>query len=57
VPTHLFIACMLSGAKPPWGAEPRIEIGPALQLAGALQTELRRTFTELRRTLLSDTAP
>ncbi len=44
--------------KPPWGAEPRIrELWPALQQAYALPTELRRTRTELRRTLLSHAAP
>ncbi len=43
--------------KPPWGAEPRIELGPALQQADALPTELRRTLTELRGTLLSYAAP
>ncbi len=37
--------------KPPWGAEPRIELGPALQQGKALQTELRPTLSELRRTL------
>ncbi len=37
--------------KPLWGAEPRIEVGPALQQADALPTELRRTLTDLRRTL------
>jgi hypothetical protein len=30
--------------KPPWGAEPRIEPGQALQLADALPSELRRTL-------------
>jgi hypothetical protein len=52
--------------EPPWGAEPRFELGPALQVqqAGALpteprrtQTEPRRTLTEPRRTLLSHAAP
>ncbi len=32
---------MLSGEKPPWVAEPRLELGPALQQASALSTELR----------------
>jgi hypothetical protein len=36
--------------KPHWGAEPRFELGPALQLADALPAGLRRTLTELRRT-------
>jgi hypothetical protein len=35
---------------PPCGAEPRIELGPALQQADALPTEPRRTITEPRRT-------
>jgi hypothetical protein len=56
--------------EPPWGAEPRFERGPALQQAGALPTEPRRTLlshaapywamphpTEPRRTLLSHAAP
>jgi hypothetical protein len=30
--------------KPPWDAEPKIELGPALQQADALPTELRRTL-------------
>jgi len=30
--------------KPPLGAEPRIELGPALQLADSLPAELRRTL-------------
>jgi hypothetical protein len=30
--------------KPPWGAEPSIDHGPALQQADALPTELRRTL-------------
>ncbi len=34
---------MLSGQTPPCGAEPRIELGPALQQADALPTEPRRT--------------
>jgi hypothetical protein len=36
---------------PPCGAEPRIELGPALQQADALPTEPRRTITEPRRTI------
>jgi hypothetical protein len=50
VSLHLFIALKLSG-KPPCGAEPRIELGPALQQADALPTEQRRTLTEQRRTM------
>jgi hypothetical protein len=30
--------------NPPWGAEPGIELGPALQHADALPSELRRTL-------------
>ncbi len=45
--------------EPPWDAEPRFELGPALQQADALPTELcrilptelRRILTELRRIL------
>jgi hypothetical protein len=37
--------------EPPCGAEPRFELGPALQQAGALPTELRCTLTELRCTI------
>jgi len=33
--------------EPPWGAEPRFELGPALQQADALPTELRRTLIYL----------
>jgi hypothetical protein len=36
---HFLIALVLSGEKPPCGAEPRIELGPALQQAGALRKE------------------
>jgi hypothetical protein len=32
-----------SSPSPPWVAEPRIELGPALQQADALSTELRHT--------------
>jgi hypothetical protein len=48
---HFLIACLLSGEKPPCGAEPRIELGPALQQANALPTEPRRTIAEPRRTI------
>ncbi len=37
--------------RPPCGAEPRIELGPAFQQADALPTEPRRTVTEPRRTV------
>ncbi len=39
---HFLIACLLSGEKPPCGAEPRIEFGPALQQADELPTEPHR---------------
>ncbi len=42
---HFFIALVLSEEKPPWGAEPRFELGPALQHASALPTELRFTHS------------
>jgi hypothetical protein len=35
---------VISVGKPPCGAEPRIELGPALQQADALPTEQRRTI-------------
>jgi hypothetical protein len=56
---HFLIACMLSGDNLPvaCGAEPRIELRPALQQADALPTEPRRTITEPRRTILSHAAP
>ncbi len=37
--------------KPPWGAKLRIELGPALQQANELPSELHCTLTELHRTL------
>jgi hypothetical protein len=43
--------------KLPCGAEPNIELRPALQQANALPTEPRRTITEPRRTILSHAAP
>ncbi len=50
--------------EPPWGAEPRFELGPALQQASALPTEPHCTLTELHCTLtephctlMSHTAP
>ncbi len=63
---HFLIALVLSREKPPCGAEPRIELGPAFQQADVLPTEPRRTTklshaappTEPRRTtLLSHAAP
>jgi hypothetical protein len=38
-------------AEPPWGAEPRFELGPALQQASALPTEPHCTLTEPHCTL------
>ncbi len=35
------------GKTSPWDAEPRIELGPALQQADALTTVLRRTSSFL----------
>ncbi len=35
-------------AEPLWGAEPRFELGPAMQQANALPTEPRCTLTEPR---------
>jgi hypothetical protein len=42
---HISISSQLSAqrAEPPWGAEPRFELGPALQQANALPTEPRCT--------------
>jgi hypothetical protein len=40
VPLHLLIASKLSGKNPPWGAEPGTEVGPALQQADVILTEL-----------------
>ncbi len=39
--------------KPPWGAEPRIELGPALQQGADARCWATPHCTELRRTLLS----
>ncbi len=36
---------------PLWGAEPRFEVGPAIQQPGTLLSEPRRTLSEPRRTL------
>jgi hypothetical protein len=44
---HFLIASLLSGETPPCGAEPRIELGPALQQAGALPTVPRRTIKDI----------
>ncbi len=37
--------------EPPWDAEPRYELGPALQQADALPTELRRIRLNLYRSV------
>jgi hypothetical protein len=42
--------------RPPCGAEPGIELGPAFQQADALPTEPRRTIKP-RRTIMSHAAP
>jgi hypothetical protein len=44
---HFFIALSAQWGKPPCGAEPRIELGPALQQADALPTEPRRTIGKI----------
>jgi hypothetical protein len=51
-PCLLVSSSLLRSAREesPWGAEPRIALGPSLQQADALQNELHRTHTELRRT-------
>jgi len=54
VPLHLLIAGHLKWEKPPWGAEPGIELGLALKQADALPFELCRILTELRRSNDSD---
>ncbi len=46
-PLSISSSLVCSVGKPPCGAEPRIELGPALQQADALPTELRRTITVL----------
>ncbi len=45
-PLSILIACLLSGETPPCGAEPWIELGPALQQADALPTEPSRATFE-----------
>jgi hypothetical protein len=39
-----FIACFAQREKPPWGAEPGFELGPAIQQASALPAEPRCTL-------------
>ncbi len=48
--SSFFCFCSVEGHL--WGAEPRFELGPAVQQADALLSEPRRTLTEPRRTLL-----
>jgi hypothetical protein len=40
----LFPHCSPLSRGPPWGAEPGFELGPAVQQADALLSELRRTL-------------
>ncbi len=47
----LFPHCSSLSRGPPWGAEPVFKLGPAVQQADELLSELRRTLIELRRTL------
>ncbi len=54
---HFLIALVLSGEKPPCGAEPRIELGPAFQQADAQPTEPRRTILSHAAPYLSHAAP
>ena len=46
-----------SGEKPPRDAQPRFELGPALQQADVPPSELSRTLNALRRTLLRRPLP
>ncbi len=48
-----YLHCFRSVEGLLWGAEPRFELGPAVQQADALLSEPRRTLTEPRRTLLN----
>jgi hypothetical protein len=44
-PSPFTSSLLLSAREEPlWGAEPRIDLGPFLQQAGALPTELRHTL-------------
>jgi hypothetical protein len=43
-PISIFSQLSAQWAEPPWGAEPRFELGPALQKASALPTEPRCTL-------------
>jgi hypothetical protein len=51
--TLVFLIALRSEEGLHSGAEPRIELGAALQQPNTLPSELCRTLTELRRTLLS----
>ncbi len=44
VPLLLSSLLPMGGGPPPWGAEPRFELGPAVQQADALLSEARRTL-------------
>jgi hypothetical protein len=55
--TLVFLIAVRSEEGLHLGAEPRIELGTALQQPNALPSELSRTLTELRLTLLSYSHP
>jgi hypothetical protein len=50
-PLAISSSLVCSVGKPPCGAEPRIELGPALQQADKLPSEPRRTINGSRRTI------
>ncbi len=56
-PLSISSSLVCSVGEPPCGAEPRIELGPALQQADALPTELRRTILSYAAPCLSYAAP
>jgi hypothetical protein len=43
---YIIIACFAQREKPPWGAEPGFELGPAIKQASALPTEPCCTLSE-----------
>jgi hypothetical protein len=51
MPLSVFFIAFGQREKPPWGAEPEFELGPPVQQASALPTELCCTLTELSCTL------
>ncbi len=51
MPVFLFPHRFFAEQEGPPGAEPRIELGPALQQTYAQSIELHRTLTQLRLTL------